>query len=554
MSFTTHTDWWKSAVIYQIYPRSFQDTSGNGIGDLQGITQRLGYLSNMLGVDAIWISPMFPSPMADFGYDVTDYTDVEPLFGTLEDADTLIEEAHRLGLKVIIDWVPNHSSDQHPWFTESRASLDNPKRDWYVWVEPDDEGQPPNNWLSLFGGAAWTLDDTTQQYYLHSFLAEQPDLNWRNPEVVDAMMDTLRFWLDRGIDGFRMDVAHFMAKDPLMRSNPTATGEQDGTKNLSEYDTQQHLYDKGHDDIFAMHATIRSVLNEYTDRFAVGEIHESDWERWAKYYGTNGDGLHMPFNFSLLWASWDASDFRDKIMAQESALPPGAWGNHVLGNHDEPRFATRFGPQRLRAAAVLLLTLRGTPTLYYGEELGLVDCTIDPGNEQDPWGKNHPELNRDGCRSPMQWTDNPGMGFTAPKVTPWLPFADPSTSVASQLNDPESSLSLYRSLIELRHSTQALAIGSITLLASNADHVLSFSRTAGDDTVYVTVNFTDVSQPYAFPNSVTQMLGTASKRAGEFSDVILDPNEAIITRRPPRLGDHREVFGQSPQQPASIHH
>jgi len=529
MSITSHADWWKSAVIYQIYPRSFQDSTGNGVGDLPGITGRLDYLSNTLSIDAIWISPVFPSPMADFGYDVSNYTDIEPLFGALDDADTLIEHAHQLGLKVIIDWVPNHSSDQHRWFTQSRASLDNPKRDWYVWAEPDSQGNPPNNWLSLFGGPAWTLDDATQQYYLHSFLAQQPDLNWRNPEVVDAMMDTLRFWLDRGVDGFRMDVAHFMAKDPLMRSNPPTKGSKDGTKKLNDYDTQEHLYDKGHDDIFAMHSRIRSVLDEYNDRFAVGEIHESDWVRWAKYYGSNGDGLHMPFNFSLLWASWDANDFREKIVAQESVLPPGAWGNHVLGNHDEPRFATRFGPHRVRAAAVLLLTLKGTPTMYYGEELGLVDCSIEPGNEQDPWGKHHPELNRDGCRSPMQWIDGSGMGFTSPTATPWLPFADPGTNVVDQANNATSTLSLYRSLIELRHTSQALMLGSITMLEPNQDHVLSFSRTFGDDTVYVAINFTDSSQPYAFPTPVTQILGTAEPRAGEFTAVILAPNEAVIT-------------------------
>jgi alpha-glucosidase len=521
--------WW-TGVVYQIYPRSFQDSTGNGVGDLPGITQRLEYLSDTLGVDAIWISPMFPSPMADFGYDVSDYTDVEPLFGTLDDADELIAAAHGLDLKVIIDWVPNHSSDQHPWFVESRADRDNPKRDWYVWAEPDDDEQPPNNWMSLFGGPAWTLDDATQQYYLHSFLAEQPDLNWRNPALVSAMMDTLRFWLDRGVDGFRMDVAHFMAKDPHMRSNPTATSTRDGTKALNEYDTQEHLYDKGHDDIFAMHARIRCVLDEYDNRFAVGEIHESDWDQWARYYGTFGDGLHMPFNFSLLWASWDANDFRDKITSQESALPEGAWGNHVLGNHDEPRFATRFGPKRLRAAAVLLLTLKGTPTLYYGEELGLVDCAVEPGSEQDPWGRRYPELNRDLCRSPMQWTADPGMGFTSPDVTPWLPFADSGTSVAGQVNDPTSTLSLYRSLLELRRATPALTTGSMTMLTANQDHVLSFSRILGDEAVHVAINFADTPQPCTFPGAVTQVLGTSDIRTDAFSHVVLEPDEAIVVR------------------------
>jgi glycosidase len=530
MNTARHDDWWKSAVIYQIYPRSFQDSTGNGVGDLPGITARLDYLKSTIGVDAIWISPMYPSPMADFGYDVSDYTDVEPLFGTLDDADRLIEEAHGLKMKVIVDWVPNHSSDLHPWFIESRASVESLKRDWYVWAEPDEEGEPPNNWLSVFGGRAWTLDDRTQQYYLHSFLPEQPDLNWRNPDVVDAMMGTLRFWLDRGIDGFRMDVVHFMAKDPLMRSNPIANASPHAPAELKEYETQVHLYDKGHDDIFAMHARIRAVLDEYDDRFAVGEIHESDWTQWAKYYGTDGDGLHMPFNFSLLWTPWDANAFRHQIMGQESVLPEGAWGNHVLGNHDEPRFATRFGPERVRAAAVLLLTLKGTPTLYYGEELGLVDCAVTPGDEQDPWGKKHPDLNRDGCRSPMQWNQDQGMGFTLPTVTPWLPFADPSTSVADQLDDAGSTLTLYRSLINVRHATQALSLGSLTMLDSNRDHVLSYSRTLDDDTVHVAINFTDTAQPYEFPTTVSQLFGTAGERTGLFSDVTLAPNEAIIAR------------------------
>jgi len=527
---STRSDWWKSAVFYQIYPRSFQDSTGNGIGDLTGIAMRLSYLATTLGVDAIWISPIFPSPMADFGYDVADYTDVDPLFGTIGDLDTLIDAAHTLGLKIIIDWVPNHSSDQHPWFIESRSSLDNPKRDWYVWAEPDENGGPPNNWLSLFGGPAWTLDDATNQYYLHSFLPEQPDLNWRNPEVVAAMLDTLRFWLDRGIDGFRVDVAHFMAKDPLMRSNPLGTVSHPGTKALGEYDTHVHIHDKGHKDVHTMHAQIRSVLEEYDDRFAVGEIHEPDWDRWAAYFGENGDGLHMPFNFSLLWAPWEANAFRDRIAALESVLPPGAWGNHVLGNHDEPRFATRFDPDRVRPAAVLLLTLKGTPTLYYGEELGLVDCAVAAHNAQDPWGRQHPERNRDGCRSPMQWDDTDGMGFTDATASPWLPFADPTTSVAKQLTDPSSTLTLYRRLLELRHATPALMTGSQTMLTDNETNVLSYSRSHNDETAYIAINFTDAVQAYVFPTSVTQILSTTRERQGSFTRVILEPNEAIIAR------------------------
>lgn len=520
--------WW-TGVVYQVYPRSFQDSTGDGIGDLPGITSRLEYLTKTLGVDAIWISPMYPSPMADFGYDVSDYTDIEPIFGTLDDADRLVETAHRLGLKVIIDWVPNHSSDQHSWFIESRSSRSNSKRDWYVWEDPNPNGEQPNNWLSVFGGPAWTYDDATGQYYLHSFLKEQPDLNWRNAEVVAAMLDTLRFWLDRGVDGFRIDVAHFMMKDPALRSNPPSSGPKDGTKALNQYDSQNHLYDKGHPDILAVHRNIRSVVDEYDDRFTVGEIHEPDWSKWAEYYGKDRSGLHMPYNFSLLWAKWDASEFRTNIVGQESVLPDDAWGNHVLGNHDEPRFATRFGADRVRPAAVLLLTLKGTPTMYYGEELGLVDCTVAPGDEQDPWGKNHPELNRDGCRSPMQWTNESGMGFTLGDMTPWLPFGDNTTSVAGQIDDPYSVLSLYRNLLGLRRRHPALVSGDTAMLEDNADNVLSYRRHVDDASVFVAINFTDSDQRYTFPSEVVQLIGTQHARVGPFTTITLAPNEAIVT-------------------------
>ncbi len=523
-----HNHWWETGVIYQIYPRSFQDSNGDGVGDLIGITSRLDYLRNTLGVDAIWISPMFPSPMADFGYDISDYTGVDPVFGTLGDADELIARAHDLGLRVIFDWVPNHSSDQHPWFLESRASRDNTRRDWYVWKDPGADGEPPNNWLSVFGGSAWTLDERTGQYYLHSFLAEQPDLNWRNPDLVDAMFDTLRFWLDRGVDGFRIDTAHFMMKDPQFRDNPPSSDSTLGYRALSEYDIQDHLYDKAHKDIFVLHERIRSVVEEYDDRYTVGEIHESDWEKWAKFYGEDGRGLHMPYNSSLVWSEWDANVFRSRIIAQEDVLPDGAWGNHILGSHDDPRFATRLGPERVRPAAVLLLTLRGTPTMYYGEELGLVDCVVAPGLEQDPWGKNRPELNRDGCRSPMQWTLDSGMGFTQPDATPWLPFANPTTSVASQIDDQRSTLSLYRALLDLRRRHLELTVGDLVVLEDNSDNVLSYARSLEGQSTYVAINFTDQEQPYTFPIAVRQLLGTRMARAGTFRRITLDPNEAII--------------------------
>ena len=395
---TDHFYWWQTGVVYQIYPRSYKDTSGNGVGDLHGIIEKLDYLGDTLGIDAIWLSPYYPSPMKDFGYDVADYVDVHPLFGTLDDFDELLEKAHQRDIKIIIDFVPNHSSDQHPWFQESRSSRHNPKRDWYVWADPKlpppspkvgtpearragrgaggvGEGTVPNNWLAVFGGSAWEWDQATGQYYLHSFLKEQPDLNWRNPEVKAAMFDVLRFWLERGVDGFRVDVAHFIMKDPEMRDNPPAS--QDGLafhRPHGDYDSQKHIHDKGHPDVHEVYRDFRALLDEYSTqaaRMSVGEIHIFKWDEWASYYGNPQNGLefHMPFNFSLLKTPWDAGAIRGAVDELEAALPAWAWPNYVLGNHDEGRIATRYGADQARVAAMLLLTLRGTPTIYYGEEI-----------------------------------------------------------------------------------------------------------------------------------------------------------------------------------------
>ncbi|MGI9610643.1 MAG: alpha-amylase family glycosyl hydrolase, partial [Acidimicrobiia bacterium] len=317
--------WWQTAVIYQIYPRSFQDSNRDGVGDLAGITGRLPYLAD-LGVDAVWISPFYPSPMADFGYDVADYTDVDPLFGTIADFDDLLAEAHRLGLKVIVDIVPNHTSNQHPWFLESRNSRDNPKRDWYVWRDAKPDGSPPNNWLGVFGGLAWEWDDATGQFYLHSFIPEQPDLNWRNPEVVEAMHDVYRFWLDRGVDGFRIDVAQRIMKDPDLRDNPPAYTEGGGVfKSMGEYESQLHVHDVGHPDIHDAYRDLRTVVDAYEPpRGIFGEVHVFDLDEWAAYYGRDLDGMHMPFNFTLVYVPWDTSEVRKRVDALEAALPPGA--------------------------------------------------------------------------------------------------------------------------------------------------------------------------------------------------------------------------------------
>ena len=364
--------WWQTGVIYQIYPRSFADSNGDGVGDLQGIIGRLDYLSDTLGVDAIWLSPHYPSPQDDFGYDVSDYSGVDPMYGDLADFDLLVKEAHARNLRVIVDYVINHSSDRHPWFLESAADRINPKRDWYVWRDGKSDESPPNNWPAFFGGPAWTQHPATGQHYLHSFLASQPDLNWRNPELERAMLDVLRFWMERGVDGFRIDVAARAMKDPYLRDNPPApVVDPRSYKFNPEWAATEHIHDGAHPDTHALFRKLRKVLDEFPERYSVGEIHDWDWERWASYYGA-GDELHMPFNFALLPAGIRAPLIWAVADGMESSLPPGAWPNWVAGNHDEQRIATRLGglPQA-RAMAVLLLTLRGTPTLYYGDELGM---------------------------------------------------------------------------------------------------------------------------------------------------------------------------------------
>ena len=531
---SSHPPWWQTGVIYQIYPRSFQDTTGNGVGDLAGVIRRLDYLSDTLGVDAIWLSPFYPSPMADFGYDVADYTDVDPLFGDLATFDRLVAAVHHRGMKIIIDFVPNHSSDRHPWFIESRSSRDNPKRDWYVWRDAKPDGSPPNNWLSVFGGPAWEWDEHTGQYYLHSFLREQPDLNWRNPEVVDAMLGAMRFWLERGVDGFRVDVAHFLMKDPLERDNPPNTsGAIYSHKPMGEYDTQLHVYDHGHEDIHDVFRAMRRLLDDYSGdrpRYAVGEIHEFDWPTWATYYGRDLDELHMPFNFATLKAGWNGREIRGIVDALEAALPAGAWPNYVLGNHDEPRIATRYGPEAARLAAMLLLTLRGTPTLYYGDELGMQDPPIPPDRIQDPWGFRIPELNRDGCRTPMAWDAGPNAGFSGAETT-WLPLHPDyqQVNVASLLAQPRSILNLYRRLLVLRKASPALRHGSYTPLDDVPPEVFAFIREADGEKMLVALNFSGDRQDVALPSAGVLLASTyLDENDTRLERATLRPYEGII--------------------------
>lgn len=495
--------WWQAGVVYQIYPRSFMDSGGDGIGDLAGIINRLDYLSDTLGIDAIWISPFYPSPMADFGYDVSDYTNIDPVFGNLEIFDQLVLSSHQRGIKIIIDFVPNHCSDQHPWFLESRASRKNPKRDWFIWQDAKPDGSPPNNWLSVFGGPAWEWDQNTGQYYLHSFLKEQPDFNWRNPQVKVAMFDVLRFWLERGVDGIRIDVAHFIMKDPDLRDNPIKPEATRALhKSLGEYDSQVHLYDHSHPDIHKIYREIRQLLESYSDdqpRVSIGEIHIFDWEKWVSYYGTKLDELHMPHNFQLLGGDWQAPIIRQIVDSLEAVLPPGAWPNYVLGNHDEARLASRIGLQEARLAAMLLLTLRGTPTLYYGDEIGMTNVDIPPEDQQDPWGIQVPGLGRDGCRTPMQWDATSLAGFSPPGTQhTWLPVNKnyKQNNVEAQLHQPGSLLNLYRKLLAYRKISPNLQIGNYIPIDGINHDIFAYRREHPDHPpLIVVLNFSNQELP-----------------------------------------------------------
>ncbi len=546
-----NTLWWQKGVIYQIYPRSYQDSNGDGIGDLTGIIQRLDYLSDTLGVDAVWLSPIYPSPMHDFGYDVADYCDIHPLFGNLEDFDHLLTEVHGRGMKLILDLVPNHTSDEHPWFIESRSSRDNPKRDWYIWRDPSplssphfdkmggERGAPPNNWLSHFGGPAWTYDALTGQYYLHQFVKQQPDLNYRNPDVVHAMLDIMRFWLDRGVDGFRVDVIGLMMKDPLFRDeppNPAWTG-------IKPFDGLLHIYTANLPEVHDLILKMRAVLDSYDDRMMVGETYLPNEELIRYYGGPDGRECHLPFNFQLILAPWDATTVRRMVDSYDAALPPDAWPNWVLGNHDQHRLATRNGPANARAANMLLLTLRGTPTCYYGDEIGMENVPIPLEKVQDPPAINQPEIahvvGRDPERTPMQWDASTNAGFAAPDVKElWLPLAPDyqEVNVANQLNDAYSMLNFYRKLLAYRKASPALQWGSYRSLEAESseaqENCFVFERQAVEQRVLVALNFSDQEQKLSLPELRTGnlVLSTALDREGEvnLADFNLRANEGCI--------------------------
>jgi len=482
---TTKPLWWHRAVIYQVYPRSFQDSNGDGIGDLRGVINRLDYLK-WLGITAVWFSPIYPSPMADFGYDIADYENIDPIFGNRADFDELLEAIHRLDMKLILDLVPNHTSDQHPWFLESRSSKDNPKRDWYIWQDPKTNGSLPNNWLSVFGGSAWEWDKTTGQYYYHGFLKEQPDLNWRNEKVQRAMFNTMRFWLDKGVDGFRVDVLWHLIKDAHLKDNPV---NPDYQPRMPTYDQLLPVYSTDQPEIHGIVEKMRAVTDEYHDRLIIGEIY-LPIHRLVTYYGSQNNGAHLPFNFLLLALPWDPQEIAAAIAEYEAALPAGCWPNWVLSNHDRPRLVSRIGTDQARVAAVLLLTLRGTPTLYYGDEIGMRDVPIPFEEVKDPQGLNMPDknLSRDPCRTPMQWNGDTNAGFS--DVTPWLRIDKdyPRTNVESQKCDPYSILNLYRKLLALRNNEPALATGDYRPLYADAQAIAYIRELPGCASFVVILN------------------------------------------------------------------
>jgi len=520
--------WWQTGVIYQVYPRSFQDANGDGVGDLEGVRQRLDYLV-WLGIDAIWFSPFYPSPMHDFGYDVSDYCNVDPLFGSLAIFEKLVDEAHARGLRVILDFVPNHTSNEHPWFLESKSSRNNPKRDWYIWRDAGKDGGPPNNWVSHFGGSGWTWHEGTGQYYYHAFLSEQPDLNWRNPQVRAAMSDVLRFWLRRGVDGFRVDVISHLIKDGQFRDNPPNPGWTGHGPDIIRL-TQKNSCDQP--EVHEVIAGLRQVVDEFEDRVLIGEVY-LPIERLVAYYGRNLDGVHLPFNFQLLDVRWAAAELGQVIGKYEAALPKGAWPNWVLSNHDRPRVAARVGADQARVAAMLLLTLRGTPTLFYGDEIGIGHVDVPPDRFQDPWAKREPGLGvgRDPSRTPMQWDDSAFAGFSTRE--PWLPLSmdHKVRNVSVMSRDGSSILALVRELLLFRRENPALRYGQWRLLSCE-NEILAYARETDVESSFVVLNISDDPRYWdsAAIRGARIVLSTHGDRRGEAvaPAIALRSNEGIL--------------------------
>ena len=525
---STAEPWWKGAVIYQLYIRSFADSNGDGIGDLAGATARLDHIAR-LGCDGVWVTPFYTSPMKDFGYDVADYQGVDPIFGTIDDFDAFVTRAHALGLKVLIDLVFSHSSDQHPWFRESRSSRHNSKADWYVWADPKADGSPPNNWQSVFGGPSWTWDARREQYYHHNFLKDQPQLNGHHPAVQKALLDAARFWLDRGVDGFRLDALNFTMHDPALTDNPPVANPEKRTR---PFDFQHHIHNQSHPDVVKFIERIQALLDSYPGRFSLAEVGGEQASSEMKTY-TAGEGrLNSAYGFDYLYADRLTPDVvRDTIRNWPGGAGEG-WPSWAFSNHDAPRFASRWWeadtrPQMVRVAMLLLMCLRGNAILYQGEELGLPQANIPFEKLRDPEAiANWPQtLGRDGARSPLPWTEAPDGGFGS--ADPWLPV-DPAhlaLSVESQEDDPSSILHWTRTMIALRHSEPALRCGTIRLVDCDP-RLLAFERAADGQVVLCLFNLGDEAVPV--PSASGQTLVTAGE---PIVDGVLPPHSAAIIRK-----------------------
>lgn len=524
--------WWQRAVFYQVYPLSFQDSDGDGRGDLAGLLSRLDHLSS-LGIDAVWLGPVFPSPMHDFGYDIRDFTDVDPIFGSLDTFDRLVQALHRRGMRLVLDCVPNHTSDRHPWFVESRSSRRSARRDWYVWADPAADGGPPNGWLSRFGGSAWQWDAGTRQYYYHAFLAEQPDLNWRHPEVRGAMADVLRFWMRRGVDGFRLDASAVLAEDALLREDPP---NPEADASTPPPDRRQRVYTNDRPEVLDWLAELRGVADEFPARVLLGEV-DGTGGRIHRFYGDAGRPiLHLPLNYALHDAEWQAGSLRRAIRGYLDGLPAHAWPSWLIGGHDKRRIVDKAGPALARLAALLQLTLPGTPVIYQGDELGLPGLRVPSERARDPFERRLPGygLNRDAERAPMPWNGAEHAGFsTAP---PWLPHVDGARrlSVASQERDPGSTLALYRALISLRHRDERLSSAGLRMRPGR-NAVLAYERGDAEPRLLVLLNLSDRQhrlQPGAAGGRV--LLSTQRDREGERCgrSMILRAHEALVLALP----------------------
>lgn len=537
-SYTKDPDWWRGAVIYQIYPRSFQDSNGTGTGDLKGIANRLPHIAN-LGADAIWISPFFKSPMADFGYDVSDYCDVDPMFGTLADFDHMIETAHNLGLKVMIDLVLSHTSDKHAWFEESRISRDNNRNDWYVWSDPKPDGTPPNNWLSIFGGSAWQWDARREQYYLHNFLTSQPDLNFHNDDVQNALLDVAHFWLERGVDGFRLDTINFYVHDAELRDNPALPMDQRNSTiapSVNPYNHQEHLYSKNRPENFVFLRKLRAVMDKY-GAAAVGEV--GDAQRGLEIMGeyTAGDDLmQMCYAFEFLSTTQPTAARIVEVLQKVDDVASDGWACWAFSNHDVIRHVSRWNlsDAAARSMATLIMCLRGSVCIYQGEELGLTEADVAFEDLQDPYGIEFwPEFKgRDGCRTPMVWENsNQNGGFS--DATPWLPVSDAhlQNNVAAQTDDPDAMLHHYKAAIALRHAHPALASGSHADLTNTGD-VLHFTRHAGDETLFCAFNLSDDATTITLPAGSWSQIGQ-NLHSAEITGqtVTLGPWQPCLARR-----------------------